>query len=304
MDKKKLNTMKRALSEMVEQVGSASAEIYQRKRSYVQEYITQGKVHFTHKWHDDFLEQDCELAYPIAEVIHDLHNELCLPLEHFLKAPDEALFRAILSKAYYLTAAYVRLHLSGEDQPELFNPSDSCFAFLASFFFGQEEQKHSFFAFQNLLAKPSDCACPQEMDAAHTLFPLSFFLAKEYLSLEADISQASSFTFNDLYRTACAGFTEENKDKAQQIFADLCDYHLKQCRSSNKAFPEFEHPIEQWMPWEILALLRLRALKGLDNSFIDHPLISPFIPFVGLEPQGFFDDEQKLLRRAMLQEFS
>ena len=36
---------------------------------------------------------------------------------------------------------------------------------------------------------------------------------------------------------------------------------------------------------------------------ISHPLITPFLPFVGLELGGFFDDAQKNLRRAVFKEF-
>ena len=75
-------------------------------------------------------------------------------------------------------------------------------------------------------------------------------------------------------------------------------------RDDEKGYPEFEYTLEQWMPWEILALLRLRTQKGLDNSMISHPLITPFLPFVGLELGGFFDDAQKNLRRAVFKEFS
>ena len=89
----------------------------------------------------------------------------------------------------------------------------------------------------------------------------------------------------------------------KQIFNDLADYHIQQSRTDKNRYPEFEYPLEQWMPWEILALLRLRTQKGLDNSMISHPLITPFLPFVGLEPDGFFDDAQKNLRRAVFKEF-
>lgn len=36
---------------------------------------------------------------------------------------------------------------------------------------------------------------------------------------------------------------------------------------------------------------------------ITHPLIKPFLPFVGLEPDGFFDNAQKTLRRVVFKEF-
>ena len=98
-------------------------------------------------------------------------------------------------------------------------------------------------------------------------------------------------------------FFSRDAEQVKQIFNDLADYHIQQSRTDKNRYPEFEYPLEQWMPWEILALLRLRTQKGLDNSMISHPLITPFLPFVGLELGGFFDDAQKNLRRAVFKEF-
>ena len=103
--------------------------------------------------------------------------------------------------------------------------------------------------------------------------------------------------------TAYAGFDSIDAEQVKQIFNDLADYHIQQSRADKNRYPEFEYPLEQWIPWETLALLRLRTQKGLDNSMISHPLITPFLPFVGLELGGFFDDAQKNLRRAVFKEF-
>ena len=133
--------------------------------------------------------------------------------------------------------------------------------------------------------------------------PLSFRLAQDHLALPIDQTQADLFAFSELYQTAYAGFDSSDAEQVKQIFNDLADYHIQQSRTDKNRYPEFEYPLEQWMPWEILALLRLRTQKGLDNSMISHPLITPFLPFVSLELGGFFDDAQKKLRRAVFKEF-
>lgn len=238
-----------------------------------------------------------------TEVIYDLHLELCIPLAEFLQAPSESLFRAMMAKAYFLTMGYVRHHLTGKPRDTGVSVRDSQFAFLASLFFSCDEQALNFAALQTILANPDECIRPQETDAARTLIPLSFRLAQDHLALPIDQMQADLFAFSELYQTAYAGFDSSDAEQVKQIFNDLADYHIQQSRTDKNRYPEFEYPLEQWMPWEILALLRLRTQKGLDNSMISHPLITPFLPFVGLELGGFFDDAQKKLRRAVFKEF-
>ena len=303
MNKKPTAAMKRALNTMIESVTTVNGEIYQRKHNYLSEYINQDITMFTYQWYDDFLEEDSEVSYTATEVIYDLHYELCIPLAEFLQAPSESLFRAIMAKAYFLTMGYVRHALSGEPHTDDLNTANGYFAFLASLFFSSDEQRLSFAALQTIIADPDECIQPQETDAARTLIPLSFHLAQDHLALPIDQTQADLFAFSELYQTAYAGFDSSDAEQVKQIFNDLADYHIQQSRTDKNRYPEFEYPLEQWMPWEILALLRLRTQKGLDNSMISHPLITPFLPFVGLEPGGFFDDAQKNLRRAVFKEF-
>lgn len=302
MSKKTTAAMKRALNDIIENVTVTSGEDYQHKHGYLSEYINQGATLFTDRWYDDFLEKNCEVSYTATEVIYDLHLELCIPLAEFLQAPSESLFRAMMAKAYFLTMGYVRHHLTGKSSDTEVSVRDSQFAFLASFFFSRDEQALSFAALQTIIANPDECIRPQETDAARTLIPLSFRLAQDHLALPIDQTQADLFAFSELYQTAYAGFDSSDAEQVKQIFNDLADYHIQQCRTDKNRYPEFEYPLEQWMPWEILALLRLRTQKGLDNSMISHPLITPFLPFVGLEPGGFFDDAQKNLRRAVFKE--
>ena len=303
MSKKTTAAMKRALNDIIENVTVTSGEDYQHKHGYLSEYINQGATLFTDRWYDDFLEKDCEVSYTATEVIYDLHLELCIPLAEFLQAPSESLFRAIMAKAYFLTMGYVRHHLAGKSRDTEVSIRDSQFAFLASLFFSRDEQALSFAALQTIIANPDECIRPQETDAARTLIPLSFRLAQDHLALPIDQTQADLFAFSELYQTAYAGFDSSDAEQVKQIFNDLADYHIQQSRTDKNRYPEFEYPLEQWIPWEILALLRLRAQKGLDNSMIRHPLIAPFVPFIGLEPGGFFDDAQKNLRRAVFKEF-
>ena len=303
MSKKPTAAMKRALNDIIENVTVTSGEDYQREHGYLSEYINQGATLFTDRWYDDFLEKDCEVSYTATEIIYDLHLELCIPLAEFLQAPSESLFRAMMAKAYFLTMGYVRHHLIGKSRDTEVSVRDSQFAFLASLFFSRDEQSLSFAALQTIIANPDECIRPQETDAARTLIPLSFRLAQDHLALPIDQTQADLFAFSELYQTAYAGFDSSDAEQVKQIFNDLADYHIQQSRTDKNRYPEFEYPLEQWIPWEILALLRLRAQKGLDNSMIRHPLIVPFVPFIGLELGGFFDDAQKTLRRAVFKEF-
>ena len=52
----------------------------------------------------------------------------------------------------------------------------------------------------------------------------------------------------------------------------LCDFHIQNC-SQAYGKNSFEDPDEQVVPYEALALRRLREIKGLDFPEIDHPLL-------------------------------
>jgi hypothetical protein len=58
------------------------------------------------------------------------------------------------------------------------------------------------------------------------------------------------------------------------VLLAACDRHTHQCQSTDTDM-EFDLPFEAFWydPYEILAVLRLRASAGLDNPALDHPLL-------------------------------
>lgn len=90
-------------------------------------------------------------------------------------------------------------------------------------------------------------------------------------------------------------FSTDNNTVTRWIEA-LGDFHIRNSKD-NLTLP-FNHTSWQYFPVEILALLQWRAIKELDNTFIDHPLVSEFIPWLpATVPVPLNEFTQKLERR-------
>ncbi|WP_118975061.1 hypothetical protein [Taibaiella koreensis] len=111
------------------------------------------------------------------------------------------------------------------------------------------------------------------------LLPLALFLAeaagledasaiRPYCSDKTDPAYAAAI--RDLYTT------EENL--VNQWVEDLVTSHID--NSKDDWTLSFNNITWQFFPIEIIALLVLRAKKGLDNSFINNPLIAEFLPYI------------------------
>ena len=101
-------------------------------------------------------------------------------------------------------------------------------------------------------------------------------------------------------------FLTDDTEGTVALFDEFCKYHLEKCIDNPKNFPEFEFPVNQAFPEEILVLLNLRIREGLDNNMITPPLINPYLPFIN---QNHLDlnvmtNEQKHLRNNIFTEFN
>ena len=67
---------------------------------------------------------------------------------------------------------------------------------------------------------------------------------------------------------------------AEKILSEdeLAEYHISKSKTADLTYP---FHVNHWIyfPVEMLALVKIRAAKKLNNSFISHPLINAFLPF-------------------------
>jgi hypothetical protein len=77
-----------------------------------------------------------------------------------------------------------------------------------------------------------------------------------------------------------------NVNYLHDLLIRACDRHTHQCRQDSfnkKCFYDFKNwPLEYYNPFEILAVLRLRLLRNLDNPALNHPLLET--PLGQLQP--------------------
>ena len=288
--------------------GLRESETLSRHRGYLNSYLNDGMASFTYNYINNY-GFDRSLTYHIIKVLSDIFSEVGFSLEKFILSPNKDSFLETLDKAYYLSAAgcYYAFYQQGEDMRQ----SDSIFALLMALtYFPEDEQRLTLAAMLDILPREGEFFSIEEMDASKTIIPLALHIAKDTLSLSGALLEKTdkmlnSLSFSPLYQMAYDNFLSTDQQKIQQLFTELSDYHLKQCNSegSMEHCYEFEGKEEQVMPWEILLLLRLRAKKGLDNSFIQHPLIDPFLPFIGNEDNFVPSEDAKKLRTTIFKEW-
>ena len=66
-----------------------------------------------------------------------------------------------------------------------------------------------------------------------------------------------------------------DSDQLRPAIVKACDFHLSRSKehTDDETF-EFAHPVDAIYPVEILFVLRVRQLLGLDNPDVDHPLLN------------------------------
>lgn len=96
----------------------------------------------------------------------------------------------------------------------------------------------------------------------------------------------------------------DNETVFVQLMFDLADRHVMQCRlDTDKVLYDFDHPLEQAIPVEVLMLLRLRGNDEVPDWLRSHPacqhpaamLIDAAPPVVSQRCQNFIDATATLL---------
>lgn len=114
---------------------------------------------------------------------------------------------------------------------------------------------------------------------------LVYGLAREYNRNESATNQILSYC-NQTIDPSCIKAVEKvfsnDETEIQGIIDELAEYHIKKSKTSDLTYP-FHRNHWIYFPIEILGLLKIRADKKLNNSFISHPLINIFCPFLNMK---------------------
>lgn len=82
------------------------------------------------------------------------------------------------------------------------------------------------------------------------------------------------FVIPDGYQDLLQNLSEDS-DELRPAIVKACDFHLSRSKDhTDSETYEFAHPVDAIHPVEILLVLRVRQLLGLNNPEVDHPLLN------------------------------
>lgn len=112
------------------------------------------------------------------------------------------------------------------------------------------------------------------------VIPLMVFVTAEAgIPLPDDhIKQYAQADIVPAYRKAVEQLYSEDAVVVSAWISEMTEYHITQSKD-DWTLP-FNHLTWQYFPVEIIALLVMRARKGLSNDFINNPLLNHFKPFI------------------------
>lgn len=79
-----------------------------------------------------------------------------------------------------------------------------------------------------------------------------------------------------LFQALRQEWATEDSNRIEELLLAVCDHHTYQCRSSKDDRPsnDFDHGFFRHTPFEVLLVMKLRQLRGLETPVLDHPLMS------------------------------
>lgn len=267
---------------------------------FLYQYIYEGKRVF--EWDGS--------EYEILQILNFKKLKICTSLYKFIESPSINYYKNLISERYYTVAENIAYVLS--DKISKSRPEEIAMSFFTSLIYYPIDEQ--ILLIKALIAtEAGENLCWSELDSKHTLIPLALNLANDYSLKETEVelkneikSLIKKYPLSALYTDIYNNFLTDDAEYTVAVFDGFCKYHLEKCIDNPKNFPEFEFPVNQAFPEEILVLLNLRIRAGLDNNMISHPLISPYLPFIN---QKHIDldimlNEQKHLRNKIFTEFN
>ena len=104
-----------------------------------------------------------------------------------------------------------------------------------------------------------------------TPFVLSVFARWKDIALPPE---EFSFVIPEAYRELSQNLSADS-DELQPAIVKACDFHLTRSKDhTDEETYEFSDPVNAIYPVEILFVLRVRKLLGLNNPYVDHPLLN------------------------------
>ncbi|ELY3838947.1 hypothetical protein SMX93_004299 [Cronobacter turicensis] len=236
----------------------------------------------------------------ICDVLEAKTNEISLYARDFIQQNNKETFYKLINAYYQEYLALLAAHRKGRELPARLDTNLASLGLLASCFFSKQDQLfiaeyfNAFLEKQIQLAEQEDYIAHKRCYGAHTLLPLYICMSdcaqKQFetfdkLDLLVDgedkpLQVEIKDNFTDLYSKAYENHLSDDDIMVKSLFENLCNFHINHCRSDDEYFYDFDSIEWQFMPSEILVLIKARYLNGKPIDFIKHELIDRFLPFI------------------------
>ena len=207
---------------------------------------------------------------------------LCFGIHYysFWYNPNEKDFNGIID-AFTMTYIAQTMYAFDEEKKFLQTMIEGVPLFLAILTFGKEREKD--LMFRITIGLINDCIKKmytvghqdRTLQEAFLLYDLytngkNYDVWQPYIakSLDANYQQGMDVILSD------------NEKDVNSILADMMKYHMRKARIESFSSNEFYPTRWRVFPIEIIALMRYRYLQGKSIDFIDHEVLSKFVPYL------------------------
>ncbi|EKM0374299.1 hypothetical protein ACSDIA_003862 [Cronobacter turicensis] len=236
----------------------------------------------------------------IASALSRKFDEFAVYAKDFYANKDEDSFNKLINIYYIQLLAVTSALFMKKRLPAFLDSNISSLGLLSFVFFKKEEQlnvmKYLHFFLENKLneAKSKGNQNLARCEAGHSILPLFIAVGNDFFEIKKDfipfkdlfdgngvsLSEEVTENFNEIYDFAYNNFLSDDAEVVNKVFTSLGDFHAENCRKDSKKFYVFDATEWQFLPSEILCLLKIRVNAGKDIDFVSHPTIDIFKPFI------------------------
>ncbi|HWV67722.1 hypothetical protein [Chitinophaga sp.] len=200
----------------------------------------------------------------------------------FAANPDQQGYNRLLNALHYNIQALLKCEEQGKIEESIFSTDIALYIILATIYFPKDVAPLlQYFSFYVKTKKElMDAPLYADLLGKADVIPLMMFVtASSGVQLPDDhIKQYVHADIAPAYRKAMDQLYSEDPVVVTAWINEMANDHI--AKSKDNWTLAFNHLTWQYFPVEIIALLVMRARKGLSNDFIDNPLLHHFKPFM------------------------
>lgn len=236
----------------------------------------------------------------IASALSRKFDEFAIYARDFYANKDEDSFNKLINIYYVQLLTVTSALFMKKRLPAYLDSNISSLGLLSFTFFTKEDQlnvmEYLDFFLENKASEAKSKGNPNlaRCEAGHSILPLFVIIGNDFFGVEEHVTSFEGLVdgssvplnidpkknLNEVYSFAYNNFLSDDTQTVKEVFLAMGDFHINNCRKDSKKFYIFDATEWQFLPSEILCLLKIRVNAGKDISFISHPVIDMFKPFI------------------------